>query len=713
MVEFTEEQLGHATLEPSGPVVAGSVGQWTVTYTVGSLGIDEGGTLKIARRFASDEARPQFDDPAGESYCSVRTDGEAELAARYDPKGHVRPWMKCVVIDVYDGCLAPGDTVTVTFGDRSGGSPGVRAQTFIESAHEVRVLVDPTNACLVRRVPSSPAHPIVAGDPVVAVPIVPTRAQVDTAVEVFLKGEDTWGNPTPPPDAAVLRWEGDGGVTLEGRTLRASAPGSGRVVAAFADRELTSNPITFAAQPPEHGRWWADLHAQSDATVGTGTEREYFTFGRHWAHLDVMSHQGNDFQVTEEDWARLEAAVAEAHEDGRFVVFPGFEWSANTPAGGDRNVIYRREGKPILRSSHWQVPGVPSDERTPAHPADDLYRRLRAHVDPAEVLVAAHCGGRYADIRRYFDPQLEKLVEVASCWGVFEWLLWDAFELGYRVGVMCNSDGHKGRPGAEGPGAGQFGIYGGLTCILAESLTRDAVFAALMQRRCYGTTGPRMDLDFTVDGAPMGSDLPAASQVHVEASLRGAGAVEALMLYRGREPIAVARPPSFDGLERSRRLRLMWGGARIRGRGRRAIWDGTIRFEGARLVDAKTVAFDSPADGIEGRDDHSLHFRSRTTGDDDGLDLWLEDASAGRLFFETEVGRLELDLATLGSTTVTHDLGGLDLHVDIGRYPEQPADLSVTLSQDVALPAGETSPLWVKAVQVDGHLAWASPVYVG
>jgi hypothetical protein len=36
-------------------------------------------------------------------------------------------------------------------------------------------------------------------------------------------------------------------------------------------------------------------------------------------------------------------------------------------------------------------------------------------------------------------------------------MLWDAFDMGYVVGVMCNSDGHKGRPGAEGPGAGQFG----------------------------------------------------------------------------------------------------------------------------------------------------------------------------------------------------------------------------------------------------------------
>ena len=55
-------------------------------------------------------------------------------------------------------------------------------------------------------------------------------------------------------------------------------------------------------------------------------------------------------------------------------------------------------------------------------------------------------------------------MEVHSAWGTFEWLLTDGFALGHRCGVVCNSDGHKGRPGASYPGASMFGAYGGLTC---------------------------------------------------------------------------------------------------------------------------------------------------------------------------------------------------------------------------------------------------------
>jgi len=63
-------------------------------------------------------------------------------------------------------------------------------------------------------------------------------------------------------------------------------------------------------------------------------------------------------------------------------------------------------------------------------------------------------------------------MEIHSAWGTFEWLLTDGFALGHRSGVVCNSDGHKGRPGASYPGAATFGAYGGLTCFLAEELTR-------------------------------------------------------------------------------------------------------------------------------------------------------------------------------------------------------------------------------------------------
>ncbi len=638
-------RLGSATLEPCVPVVAGSMCQWTVTLTVGPAGIDEGGTIKVAQRFACDSEPSQFDRPSESGYTTVGTNGQAKLRARYDRKGQDRPWMQCIVIDVYDGSLSPGDLVTIVIGDRSKGSPGMRAQTFIESKHEFRVFVDPTNACVARAVPNCPTFPIISGETVELVCI----AQQG---ELSIRGQDRWGNPTPKP--------ADTSVTPHGDYFMAH---SGALVA-------RSNPWA-------KGKYWGDLHAQSDATVGTGSEEEYFRFARDIAHLDFCSHQGNDFQVTDEDWKRLNDQCRAFHKDGEFVVFPGWEWSGNSPVGGDRNVIFLDEDQPIWRSSHWQVPQIPEDNQTPAHTAADLFARVRAHK-PDRTLLASHVGGRYADIRKYFDQELGPLVELVSCWGVFEWMLWDAFDMGYIVGVMCNSDGHKGRPGAEGPGAGQFGIPNGLTCALAEEKTRESIFRALKSRRCYGTTGARIDLDFKIDDHVMGSVVENASASGCAfAAVRGTAPMEKMELFEGKRVIHTVRPGAFENLTRSNRVRVSWRGSRIRGRGRRANWDGTIRLIGAKIASA-VGTFDTPIDGIRNQTADLVIFVSQTTGDTDSIDLMLDSTRHGKIVFDSKSGKCEIDLAELtdASPRKTFDFGGLDMSVTIERYPERLTETS-------------------------------------
>src|SRR5262249_45634603 len=160
------------------------------------------------------------------------------------------------------------------------------------------------------------------------------------------------------------------------------------------------------------------------------------------AHLDVIGHQGNDFQISGSFWHQLNMLSREFDLPGRFVCIPGYEWSANTAVGGDRNVHFRHEGETIHRPSHAQIADGSelSDEPTDAHDAHQLFAKLSGK----DCVVAAHVGGRYADIKFAHDGRLETAVEVHSAWGTFEWLIRDAFEMGYRVGICANSDGHKG-----------------------------------------------------------------------------------------------------------------------------------------------------------------------------------------------------------------------------------------------------------------------------
>ena len=345
--------------------------------------------------------------------------------------------------------------------------------------------------------------------------------------------------------------------------------------------------------------FWGDTHGQSNETLGTNSAREYFEFGRDKAFLDVMGHQGNDFQITGAFWRELNALTAEFDKPGRFVCIPGYEWSANTAVGGDRNVHYRREGETIHRSSHAQIADATDivDEGADAHDAHALFAKLRGK----DCVVAAHVGGRYADIKFAHDP-METAVEVHSAWGTFEWIVRDAFEKGYRVGIVANSDGHKGRPGACYPGASFFGSYGGLTCFLAERLDRDAIFECMRRRRHYATTGNRAYLSVSAELASEADCFlrdPAAGPTRSERTRRlimgdiarvadgeaelaievvGSAPIERLDIYDGLDLIETVRPYGAGDL--GARVRLVYEGAEYRGRARTTTWDGSLTVEG-------------------------------------------------------------------------------------------------------------------------------------
>jgi hypothetical protein len=250
--------------------------------------------------------------------------------------------------------------------------------------------------------------------------------------------------------------ESEGGAfRIEG--LKVEAPGdlivemideAGEVVA-------TSNRLRSAIETPFR-HFWSDMHGQSGATIGTNTARQYFELGLDKAFIDICGHQGNDFQITDAFWAELNTLTAELNQPGRYLTVPGCEWSGNTSVGGDHNVWFRNEGRPVYRAQHSLVMGESTDENT-CIDAHQLFERLNNE----DALIVAHVGGRYADVSFAHDANLEPSVEVHSSWGTFDWIFDDAHQAGYRVGIVAASDGRKGRIGASYPGSGKFGSLGG------------------------------------------------------------------------------------------------------------------------------------------------------------------------------------------------------------------------------------------------------------
>jgi hypothetical protein len=741
-------RLGSATLEPSGALEAGSWQELLLTYTAGFYGIDDTGSLRIVLRFASDTTLPQTADPTAPGWLTAEASNGAGLEVRVDPKGNVRPWDRTVWIKVAKGCLAPGDRITVRLGDRRRGSPGIRLQTFVEPRFELRVLVDPIATFCFQPLPVQPTLAIVPGPPVAWKAVLPTLRRVGDRFRLGLVAEDRWGNPSDRAEAelalepslpvenlpARLRFPaGSPAAAIDG--LAVQRPGD--LVIAVRDATTgtllaTSNPLRVV-DDAELLPFWGDIHGQSAETIGTNGARDYFRFARDRAFLDVAAHQGNDFQMPDAFWAELGRLTAEFDEPGRFVTLPGYEWSGNTALGGDRNVYFAREGRPMRRSSRAMIL-EPDRDGSDCPTAGDLFRALREAGEDAVCI--AHVGGRWADLRLAHDGTIERAVEVHSAWGTFEWLLEDALRLGHRLGVVCNSDGHKGRPGAEHAGAAAFGALGGLTCFLLERLDRAAVLACLRRRRHYGTTGCRLHLEVRArldrpgtlyhDDPALGpaAGVPAVQAlmgdiVHLpegglllEVEVLAGAPIERVEVLNGLELLATARP--HGEAELGRRIRVVWEGAEYRGRARQVVWDGRARFPGDRIRHAAPINFFNLDKTLERDGADGLRWRHLTTGNFGGFDVWLEDGHAGTLELETPLVRATLPLAELGQEDRVLDASAaLPRRVRIHRLPERCEARFLRLAVRPELAEDRDNSLRVRVTTEDGHRAWSSPVYVG
>ena len=740
---YLPSEMGSVAVAPAGPVEAGSYQSFFLIYTAGRFGIDDTGAIRIVHRFASDTGRFQTDDPEGANYVSAQASNGAVLKIDYDIKGNIRPWDKALTITVVRGFLRAGDRIIVRLGDRRFGGPGLRTQTFQEPEFQFRVLVDAFATRDFVELPHAPAIDIQSGPPVLYKAVLPTLKRVGETFRLGLKGEDKWGNPsvrcedtfrltaTRPVEnlpEEISFFPGQAAVVIDG--LRAEAEGDLRIELVDMDGNLAaaSNPLRIVGQKARVS-FWADLHGQSQETIGTNTARGYFAFARDRAFLDASVHQGNDFQITTAFWNELNGLTREFTQDGRFIAIPGYEWSGNTGMGGDRNVLYAQEGRPIYRSSHALVPDL-SDAAADAHTAEDLFAKLQDE----DCVVFAHVGGRYADIRRAHDRRLERSVEVHSAWGTFDWLLEDAFEMGYRVGILATSDGHKGRPGASHPGATRFGAYGGLTCLFGDTLTRDGLMTALKRRHHYATTGcravlstrlrldapaERYDDDPATGAAPAGRVTRAvmgdilrtgADEVTFEIDLNAAAPIERIEIRNGLTHLETWRPSEAEDM--GRRIRIVWEGAEYRGRGRETVWDGRAVLSGNSFRRISPINWFNIEKPLTLAAPDRVEWQSLTTGGFMGFDAWLDDMVMGWLRLETPLVTKSIAVADIGREDIRLEAGGLGRRIRVFRLPEENPHNRLRLERRIPLVKGRDNALYVRITLEDGHVIWSSPIYL-
>ncbi|MGQ9682875.1 MAG: DUF3604 domain-containing protein [Anaerolineae bacterium] len=701
---LTQEDLrtwyGWAELTPDEPVVAGTLGRWHVIYHAGRYGVAAGGALRLLFPTFGDWPVLQGRDPYEENFITVTTNGRAQLTWRYELRGNPQPWARAAVVEVAQAALVEGDYVDWFLGDPEGGSPGVRAPTACGAACELRVAVDAFGTGNFVTV-ASPCLRLVGGEPARLTIVVPAQAAPQASVPVTVRVEDRWGNPTAGYCGSVrltgLAQPCSASFTHEhaGRQrLHVTSPSQSGIWRLQAGDEVgglsaESNPV-FIGQRPALVPLWGDLGVSAPDTPEA--MEACLRYGREVAALDFCALTPDSAELTPASWQAVQSAAAQCAEPGRFVALVGYQWSGNSGGGGSRRVLFAGEGGPLYRCR---------GDDSVCYPLPALYQALRGQR--ALLIVAA--GTPAADLTHY-DEDLEALLEVCTARGQVPWLLQEAVRRGRVLGLVGASGDPLGRPGLDCPGAGELVDRSGLTCVWARDHSREALWEGLQARRCYATSGARILLEFNADGQPMGASYRSAQAPRFHLRVAGTAEIERIEIYRG-DTVAFRYPEQDSG--QPGWLRVVWGGALARDWPRQAPWDGTLRLQGGRLLQALEYGFHSPAQGIVLRQEQNVSWRSTTAGNENGLLLQVDADPEARLEFHAPLGSLKVGMSEIPAF---RDLGGEGLYVRIEPRPVGTGqrDLELTWQEDV-LPSAPAL-YWMRVLQVDGECAWSSPIHV-
>ena len=529
--------IGSARIEGPRSVEVRSHQTWTLVYTAGPAGIRPGGGIRIALRHLQRQVgMPQTIAPRQANYLSAQADGKVPVKIDV-PNGwkvsmtQYFAWQNIVQVTLPERGLSPGEMLRVTFGDRSGGGPGMEVQPYDETHYGLKCYVDAPGQGDYLPLENSPAIQVVAAGPHRLQVVMPSDAVAGQQTWCIVRAEDPYGNPAPrhrgtvqltstdpaaelPPahkfaehDRGVYRFEGIEFAAPGIQTVRARAVGdeTGRF-------QQTANPVRVAKTRPPKLLLWGDLHGHTLFSDGRGTVQQYYDFAQRVAGLDFCAVSDHAFQILDEMWEYSKAVTNRLNQPGKFVTFNGYEWSGRTPDGGDHNVYFLQDDPPIYRST------LMYDRRNlQMHHANDkvgtveeLMAKLAQRLKYKDVLCIPHFGGRPGN-PKWHDSRVQRLVEIYSDHRRSEEWANTFLTAGHRVGIMASTDNHYGNPGygylkilrdwdKQEIGTSAIAVY-------AAERTRESIFHAIYDRHTYATSGARIILSVEADGHSMGSEF--------------------------------------------------------------------------------------------------------------------------------------------------------------------------------------------------------------
>lgn len=494
--------------------------------------------------------------------------------------------------------------------------------------------------------------------------------------------------------------------------------------------------------------YWGDLHNHCNITYGHGDMRDAFEAATEqldfvsvtphamWPDIDLLNseprlkwvigyHTDAFKRLRQGGYDKYSAMTREYDRPGKFLTFIGYE--AHSMIYGDHVALHKSLDAPLVDCSS----------------IEDWKEKFKGQ----DVFVTPHHMGYQTGYRgynwKYFTEGVQTpFVEMYSRHGLAEGDMGDypylhdmgprnwegsilyGLKQGHKFGLIGSTDQHSGYPGSYGDGR---------VGVLANDLSRDAVWDALKSRHCCCATGDNIAVDFRINDALMG-EVTSGGNRRIYVNVKAQSCIDYVDIIKNGRLIARLNGPHIPVYEPKDlircKIKMEYGWNREE---KYVNWAGKVIIDKGRILSVtpcfRGAAFTSPQEGETEFHTHVNRIRSVT---DNSAELELYTSknpntttpSTQAVIFDVEMPIDGNIISDFNGRCFSHTLAEL---LEGGRSHFMNGWLSEAVLFNRAMPEScwsvehwmedkkkeyDSDWYYVRVRQKDGQWLWTSPIWV-